>query len=69
MDTNNPHNLLLIGDIRRQALASSLLEAFLEAAPQIIIQGVFLSLFSIDWQWQNHNNWWINYRGNNVKTI
>jgi hypothetical protein len=38
METDNPHNFLMVDKIMRQALSASLLEAYLEAAPQIIIQ-------------------------------
>jgi len=41
METDNPHNFLMIDKIMRQALSASLLEAYLEAAPQIIIQSQF----------------------------
>jgi hypothetical protein len=41
MDTDNPHNFLMIDEIRRQAMASSLKEAYLESAPQMILQ-IFL---------------------------
>jgi hypothetical protein len=41
MDTDNPHNFLMMDEIRRQAMASSLQEAYLESAPQMILQ-IFL---------------------------
>jgi hypothetical protein len=38
MDTDNSMNFLAIRDIKSQAFSSSLLEAFLESAPQFIMQ-------------------------------
>lgn len=38
MDTSLPQNALLIETIQREAVNSSLLEAFLESAPQFVLQ-------------------------------
>ena len=38
MDTNLPENGLLVTKIKQQALGSGLFEAFLESAPQLILQ-------------------------------
>ena len=38
MDTDNPMNNLAILEIKHQVFSSSILEAFLESAPQFIFQ-------------------------------
>jgi hypothetical protein len=57
MDTDNPHNFLLVDEIRRQATASSLLEAYLESAPQIILQIYFVIEFY--GERLKDDSWWL----------
>jgi hypothetical protein len=38
MDSSLPDNLLLIAKIKQKAMGSGLFEAFLESAPQLILQ-------------------------------
>jgi hypothetical protein len=38
MDTNLPENAMLVTKIKQEALGSGLFEAFLESAPQLILQ-------------------------------
>ena len=47
MDTNCPHNYGLVIDIRCQIISASLNEAFLESAPQLVIQASYL-IYSYD---------------------
>jgi len=42
MDTNVPQNARLAGILRKEVLGSSLLEIFLESAPQFILQSYII---------------------------
>ena len=42
MNTDNPHNFLLMNQIQARSIASGFKEAFLEAMPQVIVQNIIL---------------------------